>query len=74
MVSVSQRVVNRAFAKGFGSTAIYSTVRKAVQKCVLEPPSIDTVVKKMVYAPSFTMTIHNLISTRLGRTPVIRTR
>lgn len=52
MISVIQTLAGRALAKSFRSTAFYSAVGDAVQKCVTEPPSVDAAAVKIIDAPS----------------------
>lgn len=56
-----QTEVKRALAKDFESAAFYSAVEQAVQRCVPEPLSVDTVATGMVDAPSFTVPVAKLV-------------
>lgn len=54
-ISAIHTVRDRALAKAFRSTAVYSTVKEALQKCLSEPQSIEVVSKRMIDAPASTV-------------------
>lgn len=60
-------MVNKALPKGFRSAALYSSVKEVVQKPVPEPPSIDTVMEKLVDDPSFTVPVAKLVKHEVQR-------
>lgn len=53
VISVIQKVINRAVEKAYQSYAFYQTVKKAVQKFVSELPSFGVVATKMIDVPAY---------------------
>lgn len=62
LIHVIQTVVNSVLEKDFQSTAIYSVVQEAVQKCVEKSQSVEAVAVKTIYALAFTVPEASLCS------------